>query len=148
MNTIKLLPIKSILILASAILLFAAVAAFSGGTTFASVADDLRDGVGATGEAPSGVSVDSIIATVINIFSFVVGVIAVIMIIVGGLKYITSTGDSSKIESAKNTILYAVIGLAIVAVAQVIVIFVIDTIEEGPSNDDSSLVEPAIITLS
>ncbi len=68
------------------------------------------------------------IQTAIDIFSVVVGVIAVIMIIIGGLKYIMSSGDPSNITSAKNTILYAVIGLAIVALAQVIVLFVIDTV--------------------
>lgn len=62
----------------------------------------------------------------INIFSWVVGVAAVIMIIIGGLKYITSSGDSNNITSAKNTILYAIIGLIIVALAQFIVKFVLN----------------------
>ncbi len=110
--------------------------------------DQVRGGIEATGEAPAGVDVNSIIATVINIFSFVVGVIAVIMIIVGGLKYITSTGDSSKTESAKNTILYAVIGLVIVAVAQVIVIFVLDEVQGEDSSgesEESSIIEPRVV---
>ncbi|PID32355.1 hypothetical protein CR970_01130 [Candidatus Saccharibacteria bacterium] len=66
------------------------------------------------------------IKTVINIFSLIIGVIAVIMIIVGGFKYITSNGDSGNVTSAKNTILYAIIGLVIVALAQVIVRFVLN----------------------
>lgn len=70
-------------------------------------------------------NLNNFIATVINILSVIVGVIAVIMIIVGGFKYITSGGDSTKVGSAKNTILYALIGLVIVAVAQVIVKFVL-----------------------
>lgn len=70
--------------------------------------------------------VNSIITDVINIISLVVGVIAVIMIIVGGLKYITSGGDSGNVTGAKNTILYAVVGLVIVALAQVIVRFVLN----------------------
>lgn len=74
--------------------------------------------------APAGEpSVNGIVALAINIFSWVVGIIAVIMLIVGGLKYITSSGDSSNVNSAKNTILYAVVGLVIVALAQVIVRF-------------------------
>ena len=48
------------------------------------------------------------------------------MIMVGGLKYMTSQGDSANVASAKNTILYAVIGLVVVALAQVIVKFVLD----------------------
>ena len=70
-------------------------------------------------------AVNEIITLVINIFSVVVGVIAVIMIIVGGLKYITSGGDSGNVTGAKNTILYAIIGLVVVALAQLIVKFVI-----------------------
>lgn len=70
-------------------------------------------------------SVNDIMTTVINIFSLVVGVVSVIMIIVGGLKYITSGGDSGNVSGAKNTILYAIIGLVIVALAQIIVRFVL-----------------------
>lgn len=69
--------------------------------------------------------VNSLIKNVIDIFSVVVGVVAVIMIIVGGLKYITSGGESGNVTGAKNTILYAVVGLIIVALAQVIVRFVL-----------------------
>lgn len=69
--------------------------------------------------------VNGLIKLVINIFSLVVGVVAVIMIIIGGLKYITSSGDSNNVTSAKNTILYAVVGLVIVALAQFIVKFVL-----------------------
>ena len=69
--------------------------------------------------------VNDIIHLVINVFSLIVGVVSVIMIIIGGLKYITSGGDSGNITGAKNTILYAIIGLVIVALAQVIVKFVL-----------------------
>lgn len=70
-------------------------------------------------------SLNTFLQWAVNIFSAIVGIIAVIMIIVGGLKYITSGGDSSKVGSAKNTLLYAIIGLIIVALAQIIVHFVI-----------------------
>ena len=79
-------------------------------------------------ESPT-TTVDGIIKTVIDIFSLVVGVVSVIMIIIGGLKYITSGGDSGNVTGAKNTILYAVVGLVIVALAQVIVRFVLNTVE-------------------
>ncbi len=61
----------------------------------------------------------------INLLSVIVGVVAVIMIIVGGLRYITSGGNDSSVTGAKNTILYAVVGLVIVALAQVLVHFVL-----------------------
>lgn len=75
------------------------------------------------GEATS--KVNGLIKLIINIFSIVVGVVSVIMIIIGGLKYITSSGDSNNVTSAKNTILYAIIGLIVVALAQFVVQFVL-----------------------
>lgn len=68
---------------------------------------------------------NQLITNIVNIFSIIVGIVAVIMIIIGGFKYITSGGDSGNVTSAKNTILYAVIGLVIVALAQFIVRFVL-----------------------
>lgn len=70
-------------------------------------------------------TVNNIITNVINIFSVIVGVVAVVMIIIGGLKYITAGGDSGNVSGAKNTILFALIGLVIVALAQVVVRFVL-----------------------
>lgn len=75
-----------------------------------------------------GAKVNDIIKLIINIFSLVVGVVAVIMIIIGGLKYITSGGDSGNVTGAKNTILYAIIGLVVVALAQFIVRFVLSKV--------------------
>lgn len=68
---------------------------------------------------------NNIITKVVNIFSIVVGIVAVIMIIVGGFKYITSGGESNNVSSAKNTILFALVGLIIVGLAQFIVHFVL-----------------------
>jgi hypothetical protein len=65
------------------------------------------------------------VKTVVNVLSVVVGIAAVIMIIIGGFRYITSGGKQESVTAAKNTILYAVIGLVIVALAQVIVRFVL-----------------------
>jgi hypothetical protein len=65
------------------------------------------------------------IKTAVNILSVIVGIAAVIMIIIGGFRYITSGGKQESVTAAKNTILYAVIGLVIVALAQVIVRFVL-----------------------
>lgn len=66
-----------------------------------------------------------LIKRIINLLSVIVGVVAVIMIIVGGLRYITSGGSDTSVTGAKNTILYAIIGLIIVALAQVLVRFVL-----------------------
>lgn len=75
--------------------------------------------------AQSGRSFTDVLAKIVNIISIIVGAAAVLMIIFGGFRYITSGGDSGNISAAKNTILYAIIGLVIVALAQVIVRFVL-----------------------
>lgn len=72
------------------------------------------------------------LATIINLLSVIVGIVAVIMIIMGGFRYITSGGSQEKVTSAKNTILYAVIGLVVVALAQVIVRFVLSEATRAP----------------
>jgi hypothetical protein len=72
--------------------------------------------------------IQNIVKVVINIFSVVVGIVAVIMIIWGGFKYITSGGETGNITSAKNTIIYAIVGLVIVALAQFFVQFVLDQV--------------------
>jgi hypothetical protein len=69
--------------------------------------------------------VNSTISTVINLLSFLVGVISVIMIIIGGIRFVTSQGNAQNATSARNTILFAVIGLALAAFAQLIVKFVL-----------------------
>ena len=77
--------------------------------------------------------VDHLLAVVIDILSLVVGVIAVIMVIVGGLKFITSNGDSGNTASARNTIIYALVGLVIVALAQGLVHFVLEKTVPTPA---------------
>lgn len=72
-------------------------------------------------------SVQDVMKLVLNMFSFIVGFAAVIMIIVGGFRYVLSAGDGSNTAGAKNTILYAVIGLVVVALAQIIVRFVLSS---------------------
>ncbi len=61
----------------------------------------------------------------VNVFSIIVGVVAVVMIIYGGFRYITSGGDSGRVGNAKNSLIYAIVGLVIVALAQLIVHFVL-----------------------
>lgn len=69
--------------------------------------------------------VTRIVRAVVKILSWVVGIVAVIMILVAGLKYITSGGDSGKMGSAKSTLVYALVGLFIAALAQFLVTFVL-----------------------
>jgi hypothetical protein len=68
------------------------------------------------------------IKTIINWISALIGVVAVIMIIFGGFRYITSGGNDTSVASAKKTILYALVGLVIVALSQLIVKFVLTNV--------------------
>lgn len=74
--------------------------------------------------ANSGESVDPVIKTVIRYLLIISGIVSVVMVIIGGLKYSTSNGDSAKLSSAKNTIMYAIIGVIISALAYAIVDYV------------------------
>ena len=67
-----------------------------------------------------------IIQSIVNLLLYITGAVAVIMIVIGGIKYVTSGGDSSQTKSAKDTILYAVVGLIVAIVAYAVVNFVID----------------------
>ena len=67
----------------------------------------------------------SLMVTITQIIVYITGAVSVIMIIIGGLRYVASAGDSNGIQGAKNTILYALIGLAVAALAQILVSFVL-----------------------
>jgi hypothetical protein len=73
----------------------------------------------------STLQLNNFVTSIISLLSWAIGVVAVFMIIVGGFKYITSGGDSAGVTAAKNTILYAIIGLVIVALSQLIVRFIL-----------------------
>ena len=73
-----------------------------------------------------GTGLGKLIRTIINVLSVIIGAIAVIMIIIGGFRYVVSAGNPEQAKSARNTILYAIIGLVIVALAQIIVHFVLN----------------------
>ena len=78
----------------------------------------------------SGVSTDfkdSVIG-IINAVIGVLGIVAVVVIVIGGVTYMTSSGDAGKVKKAKDTILYGVIGLVVVALAFAIVNFVISNV--------------------
>lgn len=68
---------------------------------------------------------NGILAKVINLLLTLGGIISVIVIIIGGIRYVTSGGDSNQLRSARDTILYAVVGLVIAVMAFAIVNFVL-----------------------
>jgi hypothetical protein len=69
---------------------------------------------------------NGVIIKVVNIVAFVAGIAAVIFIIIGGIKYITSSGDPSNVSSAKRTIIYAIVGVVVVVLARTLIAFIIN----------------------
>lgn len=65
------------------------------------------------------------ITGIINMLLFIIGAVAVVVIIIGGIKYVISNGDSGAVQSAKSTIMYAVIGLLVAILAYAVVNFVV-----------------------
>lgn len=101
-----------------------------------SVSDEVKAAAGCGGTTGT---LDSALTSILNAIILVMGIVAVIFIIIGGVNYITSSGDSNKVKKAKDTILYSVIGLVICALAFVIVNFVISSIlKQGSNNDDEN----------
>lgn len=95
---------------------------------FADAKSDVCAGIGLTGGSCGGnasTQANTFLTTAINLLSVVVGVVAIVMIIIAGAKFITSNGDSGKIASAKTSIIYAIIGLVIVTLSQTIVHYVL-----------------------
>ncbi len=101
-------------------------ALFDGAKDQACAGANLNDTGCVAGQGETQVS--STLSTVINILSFVVGIVAVIMLIIGGIRYVTSGGDGTSTAAARNTIIYALVGLAVAALAQAIVQFVLQRV--------------------
>ena len=80
------------------------------------------------GGACNGNAFEGFLKKVVNILIFIIGAISVIMIIVGGLRYVLSGGDQNSVKAGKDTILYAVIGLVVSLMAYAIVNFVIGSL--------------------
>lgn len=93
----------------------------------ADAAAEISKGVEASNDG-NNKSLNAFLRDIVNIILFVLGAIAVIMIVIGGVKYTTSNGDSSAVKSAKDTILYSVIGLVVAIMAYAIVNFVLASI--------------------
>ena len=90
----------------------------------ASAVEQIEQGTGTVSSASSGADLPSIASTVVNTMLFIVGILAVVMIIFSGIRYITAHGDKGQVESAKNTLIYSIVGLVIAIVAYAIVSWV------------------------
>ncbi len=121
-------------------LLVAGIAFAAPAAVHAQGCDDVTSGIdgGANCAKPSGAAEElfgdnSIFQTVTNILLFLIGAISVIMLIIGGIRYVVSGGDQNAITSAKNTILYAIIGIVVAFLAFAAVRFVTEQLQKSTS---------------
>ncbi len=91
----------------------------------------------------SGANIADIISGVVNILLFLVGAVAVIMLVIGGFRYVTSNGDQNSVAGAKNTIMYALIGVVVAFLAYAAVAFVTGQLENA--NKPTSVQETRIL---
>lgn len=106
---------------------FYTAAAISTLSPTAILASDLRNGAQkARGGNTGPDSISTAFQDIANILMFLVGAISVIVIIYGGFRYVTSTGDAARIKGAKDTILYGITGLVVAIMAYAIVYFVVN----------------------
>lgn len=94
---------------------------------YADAKDEVKKGADMTNSGGSAKQdLPDIITTIINVMLFIAGALAVIMIIYGGIRYITAHGDEKQVKVAKDTIVYSVVGLIIAILAYALVTFIFD----------------------
>ena len=91
--------------------------------------DDACNGLSQTGgSCGSGQGdIGGVLQGVVTIISYIAGIIAVIMIIISSIRFITSNGDSNKVGAAKTALIYALIGIAVAGLAQILIHVVLST---------------------
>lgn len=90
----------------------------------AAPADQVQQGVNRIGGRGNN-NLESSVRNIVNVLLFLLGMVAVIMIVIGGIRYVISGGDSAQTKAAKDTILYSVVGLVVAILAYAIVNFVV-----------------------
>lgn len=141
------------LLLTGALLLLAFAPVLSTNLVHAQVSDESKDAAcqglgGATGDActgDAGSSVGNLVASIINILSWIVGLISIVMMIVGGLKFVTSNGNAQAISSARSTVIYALVGVVVAVVAQVLVRFVVTRVDASGDNGGANGVNLCVV---
>lgn len=109
----------------------ATVLTLSAGKTMALTVQEGAEAARADGMPTELVGPNGTFTNITNTILYAVGIISVIMLVWGGIRYIISGGDSKKVTDAKNTVLYAIIGLVISVLAYAIVNFVLNTLGTG-----------------
>lgn len=108
--------------------------------------DEVCQGIGVvstTGSCNDGGAVTKVIGKGVEILSYIVGIAAIVVIIISGLTLVTANGDSGALAKAKNTILYAIIGIFLAISANVIVGYVVSE-ADGKSSGDNPGSQPSV----
>lgn len=79
-----------------------------------------------------------IVPRAINLMLFIVGILAIIFLIFGGIRYVISGGDKTKVDNAKNTILYAIVGLIVAILGYAVVSWVVSVLGANGTNSGGS----------
>jgi len=126
--------IHSLLLIAFPLLLVGSSPSIAAASSTSGAVSQVCQGIGTASGTGSGcdttapTSINSTITTIVNILSVIVGIAAVIMIVVAGFRFVVSGGDSAAVASAKNGLIYVIVGLVVVALAQIIVHFVLSSL--------------------
>ena len=134
MNGLK----KFTLIILGVVLVFA-VSIFTSQNTFASSIIDGANAARGNGQPAELFGTGGVITTITNILLFIVGALSVIMLIFGGLRYVVSGGNSTAVTAAKNTILYAIVGLVIAFLAYAAINFVMTSLAPGSTTSGTNI---------
>lgn len=107
---------------------------------------NVQSGVTKTSDAAGGLTMQQVITTVIGTMLFIVGLLAVVMLIYGGIRYVTSHGDKAQVTAAKETIMYAVVGLVVAIAAFAVVQWITNDVFKGGASSGSSSSESSSST--
>jgi ABC-type Fe3+ transport system permease subunit len=140
----KMKHFKFVVILITIMAMFSIPLAIASADSFVGDACSGLTTVTADGCTKGGDTIKSIAHNVVNIMSIVVGILSIIMLLVAGIKFVTSGGESNSVQSARNTLIYALIGVFIAVIAQVLVHLVLNTansIQKNSYLNTSSVIE-------
>ena len=122
--------VRALIVAATVVILGGTVPAYAAPLGFGSIQSGAQQARG-VGQPESLFGDGGVMATVINTLLFLAGALAVIMVIYGGLRYVTSGGNEKSVTAAKNTIMYALVGLIIAFLAYAFISWLIGTIGQG-----------------
>jgi Type IV secretion system pilin len=128
---ITMLTVVTSVTLGLVALLAVAPSVSAAGSSFQQAACNGVAQVGGNGCSTGQSTVSNLMTIAINIISLAAGFIAVVMIIVSGIKFMTAQGDSSGVASARQSLIYALIGIVVAAIGQILVQFVIGKTTKG-----------------